>query len=86
MESGVRRKNRIEEFFHIEEDDIQQTQCDTDDNANRVHGFDDHVSAMVPWLRETGIADHIRNLRKDEIRTAIAVPPPQRQEQSPYDH
>jgi superfamily II DNA helicase RecQ len=27
-------------------------------------------------LRETGIADHIRNLRKDEIRTAIAVPPP----------
>jgi hypothetical protein len=25
-------------------------------------------------LRETGIADHIRSLRKDEIRTAIAVP------------
>ena len=31
---------------------------------------------MVPWLRETGIADHIRNLSKDEIRTATAVPPP----------
>jgi hypothetical protein len=27
-------------------------------------------------LRETGITDYIRNLRKDEIRTAIAVPPP----------
>jgi hypothetical protein len=41
-----------------------------------VHGFDDHVSAVVPWLREIGITDYIRNLRKDEIRTAIAVPPP----------
>ena len=27
-------------------------------------------------MRETGIADHIRSLRKDEIRTAIAVPLP----------
>jgi hypothetical protein len=29
---------------------------------------------VVPWLRETGIAKHIQNLRKDEIRTAIAIP------------
>jgi hypothetical protein len=41
-----------------------------------VYGFDNHVSTMVPWLRETGIADHIHSLRKDEIRTAIAVPHP----------
>jgi hypothetical protein len=41
-----------------------------------VYGFDDHISAVVPWLREIGITDYIRNLRKDEIRTAIAVPPP----------
>jgi hypothetical protein len=41
-----------------------------------VYGFDDHVSTVVPWLREIGIADHIRSLRKDEIRTAITVPPP----------
>ena len=27
-------------------------------------------------MREIGIADHIRSLRKDEIRIAIAVPPP----------
>jgi hypothetical protein len=54
---------------------MQQAQRDADDDANRVRGFDDHVSAVVPWLRETGIADHIQNLRKDEIRTAIAVPP-----------
>jgi len=41
-----------------------------------VQGFDNHVSAVVPWLRETGISDHIQNLSKDEIRTATAVPPP----------
>jgi hypothetical protein len=29
---------------------------------------------VVPWLRETGIADHVHGLSKDEIRTAIAVP------------
>jgi hypothetical protein len=39
-----------------------------------VHGFEDHISAVVPWLRETGIADHIHHLKKDEIRTAIVVP------------
>ena len=27
-------------------------------------------------MRETGITDYIRNLSKDEIRTATAVPPP----------
>ena len=48
-------------------------QCDADDDANRVHGFDDHVSAVVPWLRETGIADHIRSLREDEIRAVTMV-------------
>ena len=41
-----------------------------------MHGFSEHVSAVVPWLREIGIADHIHSLRKDEIRTAIAVPRP----------
>jgi hypothetical protein len=41
-----------------------------------VYGFDNHVSAIVPWLRETGITDYIHSLRKDEIRTAIAVPRP----------
>jgi hypothetical protein len=41
-----------------------------------VYRFDDYVSTVIPWLREIGIADYIRNLRKDEIRMAIAVPPP----------
>jgi hypothetical protein len=55
---------------------VQQAERDATEDANRVHGFDNHVSAVVPWLRETGIADHIHSLRKDEIRTAIAVPRP----------
>jgi hypothetical protein len=55
---------------------VQQAERDATEDANRVHGFDNHVSAVVPWLRETGIADHIHSLRKDEIRIAIAVPRP----------
>lgn len=62
------------EFFRAQENDVQQAQRDAADDADRVHGFDDHVSAVVPWLREIGIADHVCGLRKDEIRTAIAVP------------
>jgi hypothetical protein len=56
------------------DDDIQQAEHDTTEDANRMHGLDDHISAVVPRLRETDVADHIRSLRKDEIRTAIAVP------------
>jgi hypothetical protein len=41
-----------------------------------VHGFDEHRSAVVPWLRETGIVDYVHSLDKEEIRKAIAVPPP----------
>jgi hypothetical protein len=40
-----------------------------------VHGFDNHVSTVVPWLREIGITNHICSLRKDEIQIAITVPP-----------
>jgi hypothetical protein len=39
-----------------------------------VHGFDDHVSAIVPWLREMGIVDRVHSLKKDEIQTAVVVP------------
>jgi hypothetical protein len=39
-----------------------------------VQSFDDHRSTVVPWLRETGIVDHLRGLKKDEIRAAITLP------------
>ena len=65
-----------DEFFRTQEDDIRQVEHEAAGHADRVHGFDDHVSAVVPWLRETGIVDHVHGLKKDEIRTAIAVPRP----------
>ncbi|KAI7349578.1 hypothetical protein KC320_g5979 [Hortaea werneckii] len=71
-----RQTSRKHEFFRAQEEDVQQAQHDAADDANRVHRFNDHVSAVVPWLRETGIADHVCGLRKDEIRTAIAIPAP----------
>lgn len=42
--------------------------------VNRMEGFDDHRSAVVPWLRTTGIVDHVQGLEKDEIQRAIALP------------
>jgi hypothetical protein len=65
-----------DEFFRTQEDDIRQAEHEAAEHADRVHRFDDYVSAVVPWLRETGIVDHIHGLKKDEIRTAIAVPRP----------
>jgi superfamily II DNA helicase RecQ len=61
-------------FFRKQEDDIQRWWEDAQEQANRVEGFDDHRSAVVPWLRTTGIVDHVRGLKKDEIRAAIAIP------------
>jgi len=75
VQSGIRQTNKKREFFQAQEDDVQQAERDATDDANRVHGFDEHRSAVVPWLRETGIVDHVHGLNKDEIRTAIAVPP-----------
>jgi hypothetical protein len=75
-EDRERQASKKDDFFQAQKDDIQSAERDAIEDADRVHGFDDHVSAVVPWLRETGIADHIRSLSKDEIRTATAVPPP----------
>jgi len=63
-------------FFSAQEDDIRQADRDAAEEAERVHGFHGHVSAVVLWLRETGIVDHVHGLKKDEIRTAIAVSRP----------
>ena len=42
--------------------------------ANTIVAFDMHKSEVIPWLRTTGIAEHLRGLRKDEIAAAIALP------------
>ncbi|KAK0773172.1 hypothetical protein LTR75_017205 [Friedmanniomyces endolithicus] len=62
-------------FFRKLDKDMGQADRDAADEANRVQGFDEHRSTVVPWLRETGVVDHLRGLKKDEIRAAIALPP-----------
>jgi hypothetical protein len=42
--------------------------------ANLVAPLDTHKSEVIPWLRATGIAEHLQGLQKDEIATAIALP------------
>ena len=67
-------EDKRRQFFQTQEQRVEEAQRDAADRARRVQGFADHRSTVVPWLRETGIADHIRGLSKDEIRTAIALP------------
>ena len=62
------------QFFRQQEDDIQKVERDREEAANRVEGFEDHRSSVLPWLRTTGIVDHMHGLKKDEIRAAITLP------------
>jgi superfamily II DNA helicase RecQ len=61
-------------FFRFQEHGILQARQDAVEHANKVNGFEDHASTVVPWLSTTGIVDHIKGLRKDQIRAAIALP------------
>ena len=61
-------------FFREQEADALQAVRDVSDDANRVRGFEEHSSSVVPWLRTTGIIDHVRGLKKDEMRAALALP------------
>ena len=62
------------DFFQDQRHAIQQSQADATEQANQVQGFHQHRSTVVPWLRQTGIVDHVCGLKKDEIRAAIALP------------
>jgi hypothetical protein len=46
-----------EDFFKSLDEDAIVAEQDAKANANIVHGFDSHKSAVVPWLRRTGIAE-----------------------------
>ena len=43
-----KQASRKHDFFLAQENDIQAAARDTTKDANRVHGFDKHVSAIVP--------------------------------------
>jgi hypothetical protein len=61
-------------FFQAQKEEVKKTASDLAEAANIVQGFDNHRSTVVPWLRETGIVRHIAQLKKDEIKAAIALP------------
>jgi hypothetical protein len=72
--SGVRQKSRIEEFFHTQEDAIQQAERDAAEDANRVHGSGDHVSAVSPPRDESElrtIIDAMESLLPDAHRLCL---------------
>lgn len=64
-------------FFQSQKDDMAKAELDAAEDANRVRGFSDHRSTVVPWLRETGIVDHLQGLKKNEIKAATALPSPE---------
>lgn len=70
------RASQYAAFFRRQEQDILQAKQDAHDRANQTDGFDAHVSTVVPWLDTTGIVDHVKGLKKDQIRAAIALPAP----------
>lgn len=70
------QKSERQAFFQSQLESIAAAERNASSDADRVQGFDDHRSTVVPWLRETSIADHLRGLRKDEIKGVIALPSP----------
>ena len=62
------------DFFEQLNEDAAVTEEDAKAEANLVHGFDSHRSAVVPWLRRTSIEEHTRGLKKDEMHASFAVP------------
>jgi hypothetical protein len=66
--------SREADFFTQLDEDAAIADEDAKAEANTVHGFGSHRSAVVPWLRRTGIEEHTRGLKKDEMHTSFAVP------------
>ena len=62
------------DFFGQLDKDAAVAEEDAKAEANIVHGFDRHRSAVVPWLIRTGIEEHTRGLKKDEMHASFAVP------------
>ncbi|GAB7336620.1 hypothetical protein MBLNU13_g10315t1 [Cladosporium sp. NU13] len=71
---GEHTTNQKHLFFQAQKEDVKKTASDLAEAAKIVQGFDNHRATVVPWLRETGIVKHIAQLKKDEIKAAIALP------------
>lgn len=68
------RSLQISSFFHQQEENLQQCKREAVALASRVQGFNDHRSTVIPWLRTTGIVEHIQGLDKEEIKASMALP------------
>lgn len=71
--SGPDSAAKKKDFFRLLDADANVAEEDAKTQANIVHGFDSHKSAVVLWLRRTGIADHIQGPKKDEIQASFAL-------------
>ncbi len=60
-------------FFKLLDKDVAITEEDAKVEANVIHGFDSHRSAIVLWLRRIGIKEHTRGLKKDKIYASFAI-------------
>lgn len=76
LNSDHRQDNGRQAFFQSQLEGIAVAERHAVGAADRMQGFDDHRSTVVPWLRETGIVDHFRGLKKDETKAVIALPSP----------
>ena len=62
------------DFFEQLDEDAAVAEEDAKAEANTIYGFDRHRSTIVPWLRRTGIEEHTRGLKKDEMHASFTVP------------
>ncbi|KUJ16108.1 uncharacterized protein LY89DRAFT_719745 [Mollisia scopiformis] len=62
------------DFFKLVDEDVAVAEADAKAEANIVHSFDSYRSTVILWLRRTGIEEHTRGLKKDEMHTSFAVP------------
>lgn len=61
-------------FFRMLDEDAKASAEDAKAEARAVESFDGYRSAMIPWLRRTGIPGHIRSLDMAETQSSFAVP------------
>jgi hypothetical protein len=60
-------------FFKLLDKDATIVEEDAKAEANVIHGFDSHRSAIMLWLRQTGIEEHTRGLKKDEMHASFVI-------------
>jgi hypothetical protein len=62
------------DFFRQLDKDAVIIKEDTKAEANIIHGFNGYRSIVMPWLRRTGIKEHTRGLKKNEIHVSFLAP------------